>query len=152
MVRYKYKKFGKADLLDVHAALGKRVLGQEECRESLLTSLYRLAVMSGGSPSVILFYGPSGVDKTEVAKAVSDAFDGKLTHIQFLMMQTTEAYEYLFGAERSKASFARDLLCRESNVILIDEFDKVKPGSYSMFYQFLTRAVCGCELRLGYEG
>lgn len=51
------------------------------------------------------------------------------------MMQTQEAYEYLFGAEHSKASFARDLLGRESNVVLIDEFDKVNPGLYNMFYQ-----------------
>ena len=135
VVRYKYKTLGKADLPNVHIALGKRVLSQEECKGSLLTNLYRLAVMSDGSPSVVLFYGPSGVGKTEAAKAVSDSFDGKLTRIQFSMMQTTEAYEYLFGAEHSKASFARDLLCRESNVILIDEFDKVQPGLYNMFYQ-----------------
>ena len=51
------------------------------------------------------------------------------------MMQTSEAHEYLFGAEHSKASFARDLLCRESNIVLIDEFDKVHPGLYNMFYQ-----------------
>ena len=60
---------------------------------------------------------------------------GGLTRIQFSMMQTQEAYEYLFGAEHSKASFARDLLGRESNVVLIDEFDKVSPGLYNMFYQ-----------------
>ena len=55
--------------------------------------------------------------------------------VQFSMMQTGEAYEYLFGAEHSKASFARDLLARESNVVLIDEFDKVDPRLYNMFYQ-----------------
>ena len=135
VIRYRYKVLGKHDLPNVHAALSERVLGQEACKESLMTNLYRLAVMTDGSPSVILFYGPSGVGKTEAAKAVSDAFDGKMTRIQFSMMQTNEAYEYLFGAEHSKASFARDLLCRESNVVLIDEFDKVQTGLYNMFYQ-----------------
>ena len=51
------------------------------------------------------------------------------------MMQTNEAYEYLYGAEHSKASFARDLLGRESNIVLIDEFDEVTPQLCNMFYQ-----------------
>lgn len=51
------------------------------------------------------------------------------------MMQTTEAYNYVFGAEHSKGSFARDMMARESNVILIDEFDKVNPAFYNAFYE-----------------
>ena len=73
--------------------------------------------------------------KTETGKCLSEAIGGELTRVQFSMMQTSEAYEYLFGAEHSKASFARDLLGRESNVVLIDEFDKVQPSLYNMFYQ-----------------
>ncbi len=75
-----------------------------------------------------MFYGPSGVGKTETARCLSEAVGGELTRVQFSMMQTQEAYEYLFGAEHSKASFARGLLARESNVVLIDEFDKVDPA------------------------
>ena len=55
--------------------------------------------------------------------------------IQFSMMQTSEAYDYVFGAEHSKSSFARDMMGRESNVILIDEFDKVNPALYNAFYE-----------------
>lgn len=40
-----------------------------------------------------------------------------------------------FGAEHSKGSFARDMMARESNVILIDEFDKVNPAFYNAFYE-----------------
>ena len=50
-------------------------------------------------------------------------------------MQTNEAYNYVFGAEHSKASFARDMMARESNIILIDEFDKVNPNFYNAFYE-----------------
>lgn len=42
---------------------------------------------------------------------------------------------YVFGAEHSKSSFARDMMGRESNVILIDEFDKVNPALYNAFYE-----------------
>lgn len=57
------------------------------------------------------------------------------------MMQTQEAYEYLFGAEHSKASFARVLLGRESNAVLIGEFDKINPVLYNAFYQVFDEGV-----------
>ena len=135
MVYAEHRELGKADLPGIYASLHERIFGQDACKKTLLTALYRLSVMSDDSPSVVLFYGPSGVGKTEMAKAVSESLGGKLTRVQFSMMQTSEAHEYLFGAEHSKASFARDLLCRESNIVLIDEFDKVHPGLYNMFYQ-----------------
>ena len=34
-----------------------------------------------------------------------------------------------------KEVFARDMMARESNVILIDEFDKVNPAFYNAFYE-----------------
>ncbi|MFC0560923.1 AAA family ATPase [Halalkalibacter alkalisediminis] len=41
----------------------------------------------------------------------------------------------MFGDKHSKSSFARDLLQRESNIVLIDEFDKVHPNFYNAFYE-----------------
>ena len=81
------------------------------------------------------YYGPSGVGKTELAKKISSFYDGKLTRIQFSMMQTDEAFKYIFGDTHGKPSLARDLLSRETNVVLIDEFDKVSPSLYNVFYQ-----------------
>ena len=134
-VTYRYEKVEKGALDAIYDSVCEEVLGQEESKRVLVASLYRLSVMGNGRPSVILLYGPSGVGKTETARCLSKALGGKLMRIQFSMMQTQEAYEYLFGAEHSKASFARDLLGRESNVVLIDEFDKVSPTLYNMFYQ-----------------
>ena len=57
--------------------------------------------------------------KTESAKSISKTLGGELVRIQFSMMQTNEAYNYLFGSEHSKSSFARDMMSRESNVILV---------------------------------
>ena len=82
-----------------------------------------------------MLYGPSGVGKTESAKSISKAMGGDLLRIQFSMMQTTEAYNYVLGSEHSKSSFAKDMMARESNVILIDEFDKVNPAFYNAFYE-----------------
>ena len=57
------------------------------------------------------------------------------------MMQTEEANNYIFGDKHSKNSFARDLLSRESNVVLIDEFDKVHPNFYNAFYEVFDEGV-----------
>ena len=134
-ISYRYEQVEKGALEAIYDNVCEEVLGQEESKRVLVASLYRLSVMGNGRPSVVLLYGPSGVGKTETARCLSKALGGKLMRIQFSMMQTQEAYEYLFGAEHAKASLARDLLGRESNVVLIDEFDKVSPTLYNMFYQ-----------------
>lgn len=82
-----------------------------------------------------MFYGYSGVGKTESAKSISNSLGGNLLRIQFSMMQTNEAYNYVFGSEHSNNSLAKDMLLRESNVILIDEFDKVDYRFYNAFYE-----------------
>ena len=135
VIHYEYRKVGKGDLPAIYDRLEEGVLDQDEAKKALVTSLYRLSVMQDEQPSAVLLYGPSGVGKTETARCLAEALGDELTRIQFSMMQTNEAYEYLFGAEHSKASFARDLLARESNVVLIDEFDKVNVALYNMFYQ-----------------
>lgn len=121
-----YRKITKDAIKGVHDAMQERVLGQEDCKREIALSLYRLHSIDSSHPVVIMLYGPSGVGKTESAKCLSEALGGGLTRIQVSMMQTTEAYDYIFGAEHSKGSFARNLLCRESNVALLDEFDNMR--------------------------
>lgn len=130
-----YREITKDAIKTVYDEMAERVLGQKDCKREIALSLYRLHSIDNSRPVVIMFYGPSGVGKTESAKCLSEALGGGLTRIQISMMQTTEAYEYIFGAEHSKGSFARDLLCRESNVVLLDEFDKVNASLYNAFYQ-----------------
>lgn len=134
-IEYKYTAVNKSMLPAVYKTLCDEVLGQNESKKALIASLYKLSVFRDTKPSVVLLYGPSGVGKTETALSLSRALGGELTRVQFSMMQTQEAYDYLFGAEHSKASFARDLLSRESNIVLIDEFDKVQPALYNMFFE-----------------
>ena len=57
------------------------------------------------------------------------------------MMQTEEAYKYIFGDTHARPSMAKELLSHQSNVILIDEFDKASPGLYNVFYQIFDEGV-----------
>lgn len=137
-IEYCKSEYAKLDIpriKRIYNDLNKNILGQEKCKIEIISGLYRLTKEKSQKPAVFMLYGPSGVGKTETAKCISESLGGALLRIQFSMMQTGEAYNYVFGSEHSKASFARDMMGRESNIILIDEFDKVNPNFYNAFYE-----------------
>ncbi len=131
----KYPILSREKLKEVYSNIEVDIFGQSNCKKQIISSMYRLITKANSKPVVLMLYGPSGVGKTESAKSISRTMGGELLRIQFSMMQTTEAYNYVFGAEHSKGSLARDMMARESNVILIDEFDKVNPVFYNAFYE-----------------
>lgn len=131
-----YRVISTEEVVDIFKKLNNStVIGQDSAKKQTCIGLYKASVLKENRPLVLLYYGPSGVGKTELAKEISEYYKGKLTRIQFSMMQTEESYKYIFGDEHGKASLARDLLARETNIILIDEFDKVNSGLYNVFYQ-----------------
>ena len=130
-----YPELTRVKLKEIFCNLNRDILGQDSCKKQIISGMYRLITKTSNKPVVLMMYGPSGVGKTESAKSISKTMGGELLRVQFSMMQTTEAYNYVFGAEHSKGSFARDMMARESNVILIDEFDKVNPAFYNAFYE-----------------
>ncbi len=134
-VQAEYQNITRVTLKRIYRDLIKSILGQDSSSRQVVSGLYRLSTQIIEKPVVLLFYGASGVGKTETAKCISKTLGGELLRVQFSMMQTNEAYNYVFGAEHSKSSLARDILARESNVILIDEFDKVSPIFYNAFYE-----------------
>lgn len=134
-VAAEYPNITRSVLKAVFDNLNIDLEGQEDCKKQIISGMYRLITESSEKPVVLLLYGPSGVGKTESAKSISKTMGGELLRIQFSMMQTTEAYNYIFGSEHSKSSFAKDMMARESNVVLIDEFDKVNPAFYNAFYE-----------------
>ena len=130
-----YMVLKRTDLKTIYLNLQDDILGQEKCKKQIMSGLYRMCTRENDKPVVLMLYGPSGVGKTETAKSISKSLGGELLRIQFSMMQSNEAYNYVFGSEHSKSSFAKDMMGRESNVILIDEFDKVNPIFYNAFYE-----------------
>ena len=131
-----YKGIDKEEVVDLYNhMLSSNVVGQQQAKKDVSIGLLKKTTLTDKSPLVMLFYGNSGVGKTELAKTLSEYFKGRLTRIQFSMMQTEEAYKYIFGDAHSKNSLAKDLLSRETNIVLIDEFDKVNTGLYNVFYQ-----------------
>lgn len=135
VVRYSYPHVTRETLARVRDDFEKRLIGQGKVKERLLAALYPLTRQGRTRPVVLMFYGPSGVGKTETAHLVNGLLGGTLLRKQFSMFHSDKFASYLFGGKHSEPSFAHDLLDRESGVILIDEFDKANPVFYSAFYQ-----------------
>ena len=111
------------------------VIGQPHVIKQSLASIYALRNSERKRPVTLLFLGNSGIGKTETAKYISSCLGSDMVRIQFSMQQTNSAYQYIFGADHGEDSLARELIRRSSNVILLDEFDKVSPAFYNAFYQ-----------------
>lgn len=133
--RYTYPTVKTETLLKFRDGYSDRLVGQLDAKESLLAAIYPLTRPGRDKPVVLMLYGPSGVGKTETAQFINGLLGGELMRKQFSMFHTDKFASYLFGGGHAEASLARDLLDRESGVILIDEFDKANPIFHSAFYQ-----------------
>lgn len=136
-----YPVVSTATLIRLRDEFSERIVGQASVRDTLLAALYPLTRKRRSKPVVLIFYGPSGVGKTETAQLVNDLIGGKLLRKQFSMFQSDKFASYVFGGSHAEASFARDLLDRESGVILIDEFDKANSIFHSAFYELFDSGV-----------
>ena len=140
--KYRYKNLEKKGFLKIHDTFSDNIIGQERVKERLLIALYPLmSNVTNRKPVVMMFYGNSGIGKTETAKFVSKILGQPLFRKQFSMFHSGEFQGYLFGGTHYQGSFARDLLERESNVILLDEFDKPHPVFHSAFYQLFDEGL-----------
>lgn len=139
--KYNYKSLSKSSFLKIDNSFSEHIIGQDRAKERILVSLYPLLNKSNSKPMVLMFYGPSGVGKTETAKFISKALGEKIFRKQFSMFHSEEFSGYLFGGNHSRPCFAKGLLERESNVILLDEFDKPAPVFHSVFYQLFDEGV-----------
>jgi ATP-dependent Clp protease ATP-binding subunit ClpA len=140
-VNYEYKQINEEKIFTIYSNFDTKIIGQSKTKKSLLRSLVRLTYQKEKKPLVIIFYGPSGVGKTETAKFLAEILEGKLFRKQLSMFQNYEYMDYLFGGEHSRNSFAKEILERETNVLLLDEFDKVNPLFHSAFYQLFDEGI-----------
>ena len=136
-----YKTLCMEQLQTMKKEFPNTILGQDHALAELLGTLYDVVKGRYQKPCVLLLYGSTGVGKTETAKYLSQLLEEPLFRKQFSMLHSEEFTSYLFGGKHSQNSFAKELLERESNVILLDEFDKPNPVFYSAFYQLFDEGI-----------
>ena len=125
----------------INIEFDKRVIGQQAVKEQILKAIFPIMNNVQCKPIVLLFYGNSGIGKTETAQFLTEQIGGKILRKQFSMYQNNEFATYLFGGNYYEGSFAKDLLDRDSNVILLDEFDKSNTVFHSAFYQLFDEGI-----------
>lgn len=138
---FTYPVVSRETLIKFRDGFADHLVGQQRVRERMLACLYPLTTEQRSKPVVLMFYGPSGVGKTETARFINGLLGGKLLRKQFSMFHSDKFASYVFGGTHSESSFARDLLDRSSGVILIDEFDKANPVFHSAFYEVFDEGV-----------
>jgi len=115
--------------------ISEKIIGQNNALREVTKSMWYLTCIERKKPFVIMLYGNSSIGKTEMVRQVaSQFFDDKVTE-KHLSMYKTGAYAYeLFGDKPNRRSIGFELLERESNLVFLDEFDKLPNDFFSVFY------------------
>lgn len=136
-----YKTINIDLLRKIKKGFPEAVIGQDFAQKQILAALYNVAKCRYNKPCVILLYGSTGIGKTESAKFIASELGETLFRKQFSMLHSDEFSSYIFGGKHNQNSLAKELLERESNVILFDEFDKPHPVFHSAFYQLFDEGI-----------
>lgn len=143
VIHHKFPPLNKSILTAIKDTFDANVFGQEQAKWDILQTLFPLTnpqTHTFKKPMTLMLYGPPGVGKTETAKLLNRTLNGgRLFRKQMSMLHNEQSQSYMFG-DRSR-SFAKDLLDRETNVLLLDEFDKADPRFYNAFYQMFDEGI-----------
>ncbi|WP_024801728.1 ATP-dependent chaperone ClpB [Nocardia sp. BMG51109] len=136
-------------LLRMEEELGKRVIGQKEAVQAVSDAVRRAraGVADPNRPTgSFMFVGPTGVGKTELAKALADfLFDDERAMIRIDMSEYSEKHSVarLVGAPPGYVGYDQGGQLTESvrrrpyTVVLFDEIEKAHPDVFDILLQVL---------------
>lgn len=133
-------------LLHLEEILHRRVIGQHEAIIAIAEAMRRIrsGMKDEDRPISFLFLGPTGVGKTETAKALSSVYFGGEDHmIRLDMSEYTDetGLKRLLGATPGEGDERGELTDKvhdnPASLILLDEFEKAHPDVHNIFLQVL---------------
>ncbi len=132
-------------LLNLESEIHKRIVNQEEAVSAVSEALRRVrtGLSTSKKPISFLFLGPTGVGKTETAKALSAIyFKSESAMLRFDMSEYKgeEGIKRLLGAtpgEGSEKGEIEKVYDNPFSLILLDEFEKADPKILDLFLQVL---------------
>ncbi len=145
----KLLKSEREKLLKLDEILAKRVMGQDEALDLVSNAILRNKANIGDINRPIgsfLFLGPTGVGKTEVAKALAEQlFDDENKIVRIDMSEYMEKFSVsrLIGAPPGYVGYEEGGQLTEAvrrkpySIVLLDEIEKAHPDVFNILLQIL---------------
>ena len=139
----------QSKLLNIEDALRKRVVGQDHALGVIARAIRRSrAGLSDPRRPMgsVMFLGPTGVGKTEVAKALAEYLfndDTAMTRIDMSEYMEPHSVSRLIGSPPGYVGYEQGGVLTESvrrrpyQVLLFDEIEKANPDVFNVFLQIL---------------
>ncbi|KKQ34373.1 MAG: hypothetical protein US52_C0061G0002 [candidate division WS6 bacterium GW2011_GWA2_37_6] len=134
-------------LMQLENIMHKRVIGQDKAIEAVSAALRRArAGLAGKNKPVasFLFFGPTGVGKTEVARTLASVYFGDeklLTRIDMSEFQEGENVKrligYMQGDDFIGGQLTEKVRSNPFSLVLLDEIEKANPQVLDLFLQVL---------------
>ena len=139
----------QSKLLNIEDELRKRVVGQDHALSVIARAIRRsrAGLSDPHRPSgSFMFLGPTGVGKTEVAKALAEYLfndDTAMTRIDMSEYMESHSVSRLIGSPPGYVGYEQGGVLTESvrrrpyQVLLFDEIEKANPDVFNVFLQIL---------------
>ncbi len=133
----------RLDLQAAHAWFAERVIGQEQAVSAVvdLLATVKAELARPGRPiASLLFIGPTGVGKTEMAKALAEFLyqdRRRMTRIDMSEYADPAAAERLIGGGGREGLLTSKVREQPFGVVLLDEFEKAHPRLFDLLLQVL---------------
>lgn len=139
----------RVKLRNLDQILSQRVIGQEEPTNEIAKAVKRARVglkMPNKPSGTFMFLGPSGVGKTELAKALAEALGVPLLRFDMSEYMEKHAVAKLIGAPPGYEGYEHGgILTNQArrnpySVVLFDEIEKAHPDVFNLMLQLLDDA------------
>ena len=136
-------------LATLEKRLSNHVFGQNEAISQVVNAVKfsRAGLLEEGKPlASLLFVGPTGVGKTEIAKSLADELGVKLIRFDMSEYEEKHAVAKLIGAPAGYVGYEEGGLLTEEirknphSVLLLDEIEKAHSDIYNILLQMMDYA------------
>lgn len=133
----------KEILINLEDLIHQRIINQNEAVKEISSALRRARsqiTIKKGPLGGFLFLGPTGVGKTETAKALSEIYFGsedKMIRLDMSEFQNTKDIDRLIGSKEEEGLLTTQIRENPFSLILLDEIEKGHPNILNLFLQVL---------------
>ena len=142
---FELKEIDKKDIVNFEKSLKKKIIGNEKNIDELI-KIYKKLKLGFKDDNMcysMLFVGPSGVGKTELAKLFSNKISNSVIRIDMSEYSESHTISKLIGSPAGYVGYDDNKNILEKvkdnpfSVIIVDELEKAHPNIINLFYQIL---------------